>query len=60
MYALPRTSHLMARLPVQAKSPVISTHKVMSGLPVQAKSLIVTNTLNELGSELPVQAKFRP
>ncbi|KHF97534.1 hypothetical protein F383_36875 [Gossypium arboreum] len=32
----------------------------MAGLPVQAKSLIATNTFNKLGSELPVQAKFRP
>ncbi|KHG23402.1 hypothetical protein F383_34830 [Gossypium arboreum] len=31
----------------------------MAGLPVQAKSLITTNTLNELGFELPVKAKFR-
>ncbi|KHG23485.1 hypothetical protein F383_00877 [Gossypium arboreum] len=37
MFALPRTLHLTMGLQVQAKSPVISTHKVMSGLPIQAK-----------------------
>ncbi|KHG06918.1 hypothetical protein F383_33243 [Gossypium arboreum] len=35
------------------------TSYLMEGLPVRAKSLITTNTFIELGSELPVQDKFR-